>query len=89
MKITILDRRIDADDPLYSLETKYNVKISRSQSSDAVYITRKTNGFRLRIGHPISRNQNHLQNFAINEEIRGRVTKDIVEVAIKKYLHRF
>lgn len=88
MKVIILDKRIDANDPLYSLETKYNVKISRSQSSDAVYITRKTDGFRLRVGHPIPKTQKHIRNFSENYVVQ-KVKYEDVEKAIKHYLHRF
>ena len=85
----IIDAQItDPNDPLYPLLEIYNVKINRSNSSDAVYIWRKTNGFKLRIGHHIPYGQKHIQNFAINEET-SKVTKEIVEKMIKKYINQF
>lgn len=83
--IEVEDAQIsNTSDELYSLQTKYNVKISRSNKSDAVYIF-KTSSRKMRIGHPINRHQNHLQNFIINISVRGKVTKEIVENAIIKY----
>lgn len=72
------------NDELYDLQEKYNVKISRSNSSDAVYIWRN-NKFKVRIGHPISKNQNHIWNFDINEVTKERVGRGIVEKVIKMY----
>lgn len=76
------------NDELYDLQAKYNVKISRSNQSDAVYIFRRK-AYRIRVGHPISRAQKHLHNFIENEEVRGKVTKDVVETVIKMYLNKF
>ena len=89
-KIEIIDAIIkDPSDPLYELQQKYNVKISRSNQSDAVYIFRKRAHYLLRIGHPISRNQSHLKNFDENIPIKGKVTKDIIEEEIKRRLSKF
>ena len=70
------------NDELYSLQQKYNVKISRSNSSDAVYIFRNRN-FIIRIGHPISKNQVHIMNFSKNFIVKN-VNKSIVEAIIIK-----
>ena len=78
----------DPKDPLYPLLAKYNVKINRSNSSDAVYVYRKPRGFRLRIGHYIPTGQKHLRNFSENYET-SKVSPKIVEEQIKKYLNRF
>lgn len=76
------------NDELYDLQTKYNVKISRSNASDAVYIFRKRS-YIVRVGHPIPRTQKHLMNFRKNKEVHGKVTKDVVETVIKMYLNNF
>ena len=65
----------DPSDELYPLTQKYNVKINRSRGGksgneyDTVYVFRKRYGFRVRIGHPIAKNQRHIRNFAENYEI--------------------
>lgn len=85
----IIDELItNKSDELYDLQDKYKVKISRSQSSDAVYIFKRRDIFKLRIGHPIHRGQHHLNNFNVNVQV-PKVTKTIVEEQIKKYLNRF
>lgn len=86
--IEVEDAQIsNPSDELYELQSKYDVKISRSNKSDAVYVF-KTKSKKMRIGHPINRSQNHLQNFIINVPIRTEVTKQIVEEAILKYKDR-
>ena len=70
-------------DELYDLQQKYNIKISRSNSSDAVYIFRNQS-FRVRVGHFIPKHQNHLNNFRYNIQVNN-VTKSIVEKVIQKY----
>lgn len=83
--IDVADAQIkDPSDELYDLQEKYNVKISRSNSSDAVYFF-KTAKAKVRVGHPISKKQNHLSNFRYNVVIKGKVTKNDVEEAIIKY----
>lgn len=72
------------NDELYDLQKKYNVKISRSNSSDAIYIFR-TKSKKLRIGHPISKEQNHLMNFKINISTRETITKAFVDMILKQY----
>ncbi len=84
--IKILDAQItDPDDELYDLQKKYNVKISRSGSSDAVYIF-KTKSYKIRVGHPMSKEQQrkHLHNYR-KDIWTNEVTKEIVESTIKKY----
>lgn len=76
------------NDELYSLQEQYGVKISRSNSSDAVYIFKSRSRPTLRVGHPISKNQNHLWNFKYNVAVKGNVTKEEVERAIKEYINR-
>lgn len=86
--IEVNDAQItDPNDELYDLQKQYNIKISRSNKSDAVYIF-KTKSKKMRVGHPISHKQNHLQNFMINVQVKGNVTKQIVEEAIRKYIHK-
>lgn len=75
----------DPNDELYDLQAKYNVKISRSNKSDAVYIF-KTASKKMRIGHYIPLTQSHIYNFQRNV-IQKKVTKDVVEKAIIKYYH--
>lgn len=75
-------------DELYNLQKQYGVKISRSNKSDAVYIFKSRSRPILRVGHPISKNQNHLWNFRYNVTVRGSVTKEEVERAIKEYIDR-
>lgn len=85
----IIDKIItDPNDELFDLQSKYDVRINRSQSSDAVYIFRTRRGFCVRVGHPIPKSKNHIRNFTINIETK-RVTKQLVESAIKQYLNRF
>lgn len=90
-KIIMKDALIGPNDPLYPLTVKYQVKISRSSTSNSnsIYVFRKRRGYRLRIGHPISSDQIHLRNFADNEIVRGPVTVDVAENMIKKHLHQF
>ena len=76
------------NDELFDLQEKYGVKISRSNSSDAVYIFKSRSRKILRVGHPINKKQKHLWNFDYNESVRGDVTKEIVEESINKYLNR-
>lgn len=71
------------NDELYELQKKYNVKISRSNSSNAVYIFR-TDSYRIRIGHYIEPNSNHIRNFKENV-VRKNVSKSIVEKVIQQY----
>ena len=71
------------NDELYDLQKKYNVKISRSNKSNAVYIFR-TRSYRVRVGHHIPKNQNHIRNFSENI-IEKNVNKDVVEKVIKKF----
>lgn len=78
----------DPNDELYDLQTKYNVKISRSNQSDAVYIF-KRRAYIVRVGHPILKGSNQLINFAVNVSVRGKVTKSIVENTIIKYQNKF
>ena len=85
-KIELLDAQItDPSDELYDLQKKYNVKISRSNQSDAVYIF-KTKSYKVRVGHPMSKEQQrkHLHNYAKDIWVNN-VTKKIVESTIKKY----
>lgn len=63
----IIDKIItDPNDELYDLQEKYNVKINRSCSSDAVYIFKNRTNFTVRVGHPIPKSMKHIRNFAIN-----------------------
>lgn len=71
------------NDELYDLQKKYNVKISRSNSSDAVYIFRNRN-YIVRVGHYIDPNSNHLMNFKYNVVVK-KVTKENVEKTIKNF----
>lgn len=73
----------DPSDELYDLQNKYNVKISRSGSSNAVYVFR-TKNYRIRIGHYIPPTQNHIYNFRENI-IKKKVDKKVVEEVIKKF----
>ena len=85
----IIDKIItDQNDELYDLQEKYNLKINRSCSSDAVYIFKNRTNFTVRVGHPIPKSMKHIRNFAINVETQ-RVTKDFVEKTIQKYSNRF
>lgn len=77
---------MDPNDELYNLQQKYNVKISRSNSSDAVYIFR-TRKYQVRVGHPISKSQNHLHNFK-NVPTKQKVTKQLVEETIQKFFNQ-
>lgn len=76
------------NDELYSLQEKYNVKISRSGSSNTVYVFRTRNGFRIRIGHPISKNQQHIRNFSRTYNAT-KPSKELVEQLIKENLSKF
>lgn len=88
-KMLIIDKIItDPNDELYDLQAKYNVRINRSQSSNTVYIFRTQSGFRIRIGHPIAKNQEHIRNFSKNI-ISNDVSKKFVEEQITKYLSKF
>jgi len=71
------------NDELYDLQQKYNVKISRSNSSNAVYVFRNRN-YIIRIGHWIPENQNHIKNFTENI-VRDKVNKNVVEKVIKQF----
>lgn len=83
----ITDEQItNPQDELYSLQEKYNVKISRSQSSDAVYIWSRTRKRQIRIGHPISRNSKHLHNFIRNFN-REKVDYKTVDEILKEITH--
>lgn len=74
----------DPKDELFDLQEKYNVKISRSNSSNAVYIFRNQK-YKIRIGHPIPKNQNHIPDFDWNKSVfTNKVTKQLVEEIIKK-----
>ena len=77
----------DPKDELYDLQKKYNVKISRSNSSDAVYIWRNPN-YKIRVGHYIDKNQKHIRNFQENI-IKKNVSKIVVENVIKKFFKKF
>jgi len=77
----------DPNDELYDLQKKYGVRISRSNKSDAVYVFKKTS-YKIRIGHIINKASNHLMNFKRNEVVKGRVTKEIVEKVIQKYIDK-
>lgn len=76
----------DPNDELFDLQQKYGIRISRSNKSDAVYIFKKVS-HKIRIGHPINRNQEHLRNFE-NVPVKEKVTKDVVEKVIKMYLNK-
>lgn len=76
------------NDELYSLQAKYNVKISRSGSSDTVYVFRTRNGYRIRIGHPINKSQQHIRNFSRTYNASSP-SKDLVEKLIKENLSKF
>ena len=67
-QLTILDKRIEPGDELYDLEKEYNVQISRSQSSDAVYVKSNKTNKRIRIGHYITERQKewHIKNWTKN-----------------------
>ena len=71
------------NDELYDLQNKYNVKISRSGSSNAVYIFRTSN-YRIRVGHYIPPQQKHIYNFRENV-IKKNVSREVVENVIKKF----
>jgi len=87
LKIVKLDdaQITDPNDELYDLQSKYDVKISRSNSSNAVYIFRKPSK-KARIGHYINPNSEHLKNFFINF-IRKKVDYHTVEECIKKIIN--
>ena len=76
------------NDELYSLQEKYNVKISRSGSSNTVYVFRTRNGYRIRIGHPISKSQQHIRNFGRTYNASSP-SRDLVEKLIKENLSKF
>ena len=76
------------NDPLYSLQSKYNVKISRSGSSSSVYVFRTRNGYRIRIGHPINKSQQHIRNFSRTYNATNP-SKELVEKIIKENLSKF
>lgn len=87
LKVTAIDALITSSiDELFDLQEKYNVKISRSNSSDAVYIFRNRRQDTVRVGHPISKADKkwHLKNFAVSVEV-PKVTREIVENAIKQH----
>lgn len=89
MKIITITKLEDAQitnpsDELFDLQEKYNVKISRSNKSDAIYIFKRKNK-RVRVGHYIPPNQEHIQNFFINF-VRKKVDRRTVEEIIKKIL---
>lgn len=73
----------DPNDELYSLQKQYNVNISRSNSSNAVYIFRNRS-YIVRIGHYIPKNQKHIMNFSENV-VRNKINKDVVEKVIKRF----
>ena len=77
----------DPNDDLFDLQSKYGVKISRSNKSDAVYVF-KSRSRRMRVGHPINAKQNHLQNFIINVSVRHEVSKKDVEAAIIQHINK-
>lgn len=77
---------VNPSDELYSLQQKYGVKISRSNKSNAVYVF-KTKNKKVRIGHFISQNQEHLHNFFRNF-VRSNVDKKTVEEVIKKVINQ-
>lgn len=80
----IIDEIIkDPNDELYDLQKKYNVKISRSNSSNTVYIFRNRNKI-IRVGHAISKNQKHIRNFEENI-VSLKVNKEVVEKVIKEF----
>ena len=88
--INILDAIItDPRDELYALQAKYNVKISRSNKSSAVYIFRHRRKYLLRVGHYIDSNSEHLWNFSDNVVISGKVEPRHVEKAIRTHLSEF
>lgn len=74
----------DPNDELYDLQKIYNVKISRSNSSNAVYIFRNRNDKIIRIGHWIPENQKHIRNFDKNI-VREKVNRNVVEKVIKQF----
>lgn len=76
----------DPNDELYDLQQKYGVKISRSNSSDAVYFY-KTKKKQIRVGHAFAKESGHLMNFKRNKVVKGKVTKEVVEQAIKAYIN--
>lgn len=74
----------DPKDELFDLQEKYNVKISRSNSSDAVYIFRNRDDI-IRIGHFIPKGKYHIWNFNKDKSVfTDKVTKQLVEETIKK-----
>lgn len=73
----------DPNDELYDLQKKYNINISRSNSSEAVYIF-KTRSYIIRVGHYIPKNQKHIMNFSKNI-VRNKVNRDVVEKIIKRF----
>lgn len=74
----------DPKDELFDLQEKYNVKISRSNSSNAVYIFRNRDDI-IRIGHTIPKGKSHIWNFNKDKSVfTDKVTKQLVEETIKK-----
>ena len=74
----------DPKDELFDLQEKYNVKISRSNSSDAVYVFRNRDDI-IRIGHSIPKGKSHIWNFNKDKSVfTDKVTKQLVEETIKK-----
>lgn len=83
--IRILDKRIDSTDTLYPLEKLYDITISRSGSSDAVYIQSHKTKKRIRIGHYITPKQQewHIKNWSKNY-VCNNVNYDNVVKNLKK-----
>lgn len=77
--IKVLDERIKETDELYPLEGIYNVKINRSNTSNAVYVVSNKTGKRIRIGHYISEKQRewHIQNWT-----KGYICKKLITIML-------
>ena len=85
----LIDKLItDPNDELYDLQAKYNVKINRSCSSDAVYIFQKQKQLYSSSRSSDSKEYEAYSKFVINVETQ-KVTKDLVEKTIQKYSNRF
>lgn len=83
--IRITDEQItNPNDELYDLQKKYGVKISRSNSSNTVYIFRQRS-YVVRIGHRMTKSQmrNHIPCKVYIWA--NKPTKELVENTIKKY----
>lgn len=87
------DEQISSSHYLYPLCQKYNVKISKSNSSPAIYIFKNKDKFVVRIGHYM--NEYQVKEFkkkyhhSVNYIYKEVPTYEYVESKIKKHLSDF